>query len=106
MSEQLHQPTLDVLTHDVFPTARLVVDKFPLEADDVGEQTFGKGSVQQVFDYSGGRILKVTIAKWYTPKDKNINAQGITPDKVVTLTSDDANAGRDPQMDAAKQLAQ
>lgn len=72
----------------------------------VGEKTFGKGSVQKVLNLPDGRILKVTVAKWYTPKDKNINAQGITPDKVVTLTSDDANAGRDPQMDAAKQLAQ
>lgn len=70
----------------------------------VGEQTFGKGSVQQVFNYSGGRILKVTIAKWYTPNDKNIDKQGITPDKEVKLTSDDADKGTDPQMAAAKEL--
>ena len=67
----------------------------------VGEKTFGKGSVQKVINLPGGRLLKVTVAKWYTPKDKNINGQGITPDKVVGLTAADANAGQDPQEDAA-----
>ena len=67
----------------------------------VGEKTFGKGSVQKVMNLPGGRLLKVTVAKWYTPKDKNINGQGITPDKVVGLTAADANAGQDPQEDAA-----
>ncbi len=72
----------------------------------VGEKTFGKGSVQKVLNLPDGRILKVTIAKWYTPKDKNITAQGVTPDKIIQLTSDDMNANRDPQLDAARQLAQ
>lgn len=72
----------------------------------VGEKTFGKGSVQKVIDLPDGRILKVTVAKWYTPKDKNINAQGIAPDKTVELKSEDADAGRDPQLEAAKQLAE
>lgn len=67
----------------------------------VGEKTFGKGSVQKVMNLPGGRLLKVTVAKWYTPKDKNINGQGITPDKIVGLTAADANAGQDPQEDAA-----
>ena len=68
----------------------------------VGTKTFGKGSVQQLFPLEGGAQLKVTIAKWYTPKGKNINKEGIKPDKEVQLTADDANAGRDPQLDAAK----
>jgi carboxyl-terminal processing protease len=71
----------------------------------IGEKTFGKGSVQKLIDMPNGAVLKVTVAKWYTPNDKNINKQGITPDKTVTFTADDANAGRDPQLDAAlKQL--
>jgi carboxyl-terminal processing protease len=68
----------------------------------VGEKTFGKGSVQEPIDLDGGRLLKVTIARWFTPKGKNITKEGITPSKIVTLTSDDANNGRDPQLDAAK----
>lgn len=67
----------------------------------VGEKTFGKGSVQKLISLADGRQLKVTIAKWYTPKDKNITKQGIAPDKEVKLTSDDMNASRDPQLDAA-----
>lgn len=70
----------------------------------VGEKTFGKGSVQKVIDLSGGSILKVTIAKWYTPADQNINGNGIKPDKEVKLTTADIDADRDPQLDAAKGL--
>lgn len=68
----------------------------------IGEKTFGKGSVQQPIGLANGSILKVTVARWYTPNGKNINKEGIKPNKTVELTVDDANAGRDPQMDAAK----
>jgi carboxyl-terminal processing protease len=68
----------------------------------IGEKTFGKGSVQKLIDLQDGSVLKVTVARWYTPNGKNINKEGISPDKKVELTADDANAGRDPQMDAAK----
>lgn len=70
----------------------------------VGEKTFGKGSVQQVIDLSDAALLKVTVAKWYTPKDKNINQNGLVPDYEVNLTDKDSNNGRDPQLDKAKQL--
>lgn len=73
----------------------------------VGEKTFGKGSVQKLIDLPNGAELKVTIAKWYTPKGKNINQQGITPDIAASLTQADVDAGQDPQMTAAlKQLGQ
>lgn len=68
----------------------------------VGERTFGKGSVQTLIDLPEGAQLKVTIARWYTPNGKNITTDGITPELVVGLSADDANAGRDPQLDAAK----
>lgn len=67
----------------------------------VGEKTFGKGTVQKLIPLSGGRQLKVTVAKWYTPKGVNITKEGIAPDTKVQLTSEDADAGRDPQLDAA-----
>jgi carboxyl-terminal processing protease len=69
----------------------------------VGEQTFGKGSVQKLLNLDGGAQLKVTIAKWYTPSGLNITSKGITPDVKSSLTREDINAGRDPQMDAAKE---
>lgn len=70
-------------------------------ATTIGEKSFGKGSVQQLIDLSGGNALKVTIAKWYTPGDKNIDKEGITPDKKVELTEEDFKNSRDPQLDAA-----
>ena len=67
----------------------------------VGEKTFGKGTVQKLLDLGAGTMLKVTIARWYTPEGKNITEEGIKPDKAVTLTAEDVNAGKDPQLDAA-----
>lgn len=71
----------------------------------VGEKTFGKGTVQKVINLSDGRILKVTVARWYTPHDRNITKEGIQPNQTVKMSSDDTNAGRDPQMVRAKELA-
>ncbi len=50
----------------------------------VGERTFGKGSVQQVFDLDDGSALKLTIADYLTPGDISIQDIGITPD--ISLT--------------------
>lgn len=71
----------------------------------VGEKTFGKGTVQKVINLSDDRILKVTVARWYTPQDRNITKEGIQPNQTVKMSSDDNNAGRDPQMMRAKELA-
>lgn len=70
----------------------------------VGEKSYGKGSVQKLITLSGGAQLKVTEARWFTPKGVNIDKVGIEPDEKVELTSDDVNNNRDPQMDRAKQL--
>ena len=67
----------------------------------VGETTFGKGSVQKLVNLTGGATLKVTIARWYTPAGDNISETGIKPDTIILRTSDDINAGRDPQLDGA-----
>ncbi|XGV97449.1 MAG: S41 family peptidase [Leptolyngbya sp. BL-A-14] len=52
----------------------------------VGTRTFGKGLVQAVQPLGDGSALKLTIAKYYTPKGRDINHVGITPDVVVSLT--------------------
>lgn len=71
------------------------------KATIIGEKTYGKGSVQSLEPLSGGEILRVTIAKWYTPKDVNINKEGIQPDEVVERSFEQINKEIDPQLDAA-----
>lgn len=70
----------------------------------VGQKSYGKGSVQIVLGLPGGSQMKVTEARWYTPKGKNIDKTGIEPDAKVDLSSDDVNNNVDPQMDKAKSL--
>lgn len=70
----------------------------------VGEKTFGKGTVQDVVDLSGGASLHVTVAKWLTPKGKSIHKEGIEPDTTVKLTDDDIKNDRDPQMEKALEI--
>jgi len=72
----------------------------------VGVKSFGKGSVQQVENLPDGSELKVTIARWYTPDGKNIDKQGINPDVSVSISDQDAAAGKDPQKDKAYSLLQ
>ena len=74
------------------------------KATIVGETTYGKGVVQNLYDLSGNTVLKVTTAEWYTPLDRSINGTGIEPDVEVERTYEDINAMRDPQMDKAKEL--
>ncbi len=68
----------------------------------IGKKSFGKGSVQELIDLPNGGKLKVTVARWYTPKGKNIDKEGIKPDIEVELSTDDANNNRDPQKDRAR----
>ncbi len=67
----------------------------------IGTKSYGKGSVQQPINLKDGSLLKVTIARWYTPGGKNIDKEGITPDKEVKITDDDIKNKLDPQLDAA-----
>lgn len=66
-----------------------------------GQKSFGKGSVQELRPLKDGATLRITIAKWYTPKDVNIDKAGIMPDYIVELTKENHNADTDPQMDCA-----
>ena len=64
----------------------------------VGERTYGKGSVQLVFDLSDESSLHVTVARWFTPNDHSIDGTGLSPDVEILFTEDDRAAGRDVQL--------
>jgi carboxyl-terminal processing protease len=70
----------------------------------IGEKTYGKGSVQSMETLSDGSSLKVTIAKWLTPKGRSINDEGITPDIEVKYTEEDFKNERDAQMEKAVEI--
>ena len=70
----------------------------------VGEQSFGKGSVQQVVNMTDDTILKITIAKWLTPNGNTIAEKGLTPDYLVKFVKDAKNVDKDNQMDKAVEL--
>jgi carboxyl-terminal processing protease len=55
----------------------------------LGEKTFGKGSVQNIFPLDDGSALKLTVAKYYTPSHKVIHEHGITPDSLVPMSDED-----------------
>ena len=62
----------------------------------VGEKSFGKGSVQELVNYDDGSSLKVTIAKWYTPKGINISESGIKPDVEVAVATTTPKGFKEP----------
>ena len=70
----------------------------------VGQTTFGKGSVQQLFDLNDGSAIKMTVANWLTPKGRTIEEAGIEPDFLVEYTIEDYNNDLDPQLDKAREL--
>lgn len=70
----------------------------------VGEKTFGKGSVQALEELSDGSSIKLTVARWLTPKNRQINVVGIEPDIKVELSEEDFNTGKDPQLDKAMEM--
>lgn len=67
----------------------------------IGEQSFGKGSVQELVDLPKGSSLKVTIARWLTPNGNSLSDGGLTPDIVISRTVEQVLAEEDPQLDAA-----
>jgi len=67
----------------------------------IGSQTFGKGSVQELVELDDNSSLKVTIARWLTPKGTSISEGGLTPDIEVARTPQQFLAGEDPQLERA-----
>lgn len=70
----------------------------------IGEQSFGKGTVQELIPMKGGAHLRLTIAKWLTPNGRDIGKVGIEPDLLIKRTVEDIEKEKDPQMEAALRL--
>lgn len=69
----------------------------------VGQKTFGKGSVQEFKKLTDGSSIRVTVAKWFTPKGHSIDEQGIEPDLVVEGNRD---TPEDEQLNRAREELQ
>jgi carboxyl-terminal processing protease len=54
----------------------------------VGTRTFGKGSVQDIYELADGSALKLTVARYFTPSGRSIQAKGIEPDVLVAEADD------------------
>ena len=67
----------------------------------IGENTFGKGSVQELVDVTEDTRLKITVARWLTPNSNSISHVGLAPDYEVELTIEDIQNEVDPQLEAA-----
>jgi len=69
-------------------------------------QSFGKGSVQLVYDLSDGSSVHVTSARWFTPNRNQIDQQGLQPDILVEVTQEAIDNGRDEVVERAIQYLQ
>lgn len=67
----------------------------------VGTTTYGKGVVQKLYDLKDGTCLKLTVAEYFTPKGRNIDGKGITPDVKVKYEYNEADPEEDNQLDRA-----
>lgn len=70
----------------------------------VGQQSFGKGSVQELIPTSAATAAKITVAKWLTPNGEQINEKGIAPDVEIEYTNEDYENETDPQLDKAIEI--
>ncbi|HAI98169.1 TPA: hypothetical protein DCL30_01330 [Candidatus Peribacteria bacterium] len=67
----------------------------------IGRKSFGKGTVQEVFDLPGSTSVRITTAKWLTPSGRDIGKEGIHPDFDVPRSREEAVNKIDPQLQAA-----
>ena len=73
----------------------------------VGKNTFGKGIVQDIKQFSDGSAVRLTVSAYYLPNGDNIQGSGIAPDVEVDLDADAYyDEGKDTQLDKAIEVLQ
>lgn len=71
----------------------------------IGEQTFGKGSVQKIHTLSDRSTLRITTSRWFTPNGREIHNKGLAPDIVVpSPEKPPASSAEDPQLQRALEV--
>ena len=70
----------------------------------IGTKTYGKGMVQKIISMPNETGINLTIAKYLTPKGKDINKQGINPDVILPLKREDIIERKDTQLETAKNM--
>ena len=70
----------------------------------LGTKTYGKGMVQKIISMPNETGINLTIAKYLTPKGKDINKQGINPDVILPLKREDIIERKDTQLETAKNM--
>jgi carboxyl-terminal processing protease len=70
----------------------------------MGTQTFGKGSVQTIIELEDGSGLKLTVARYYTPKNRSIQELGISPDVAVAEAAPRGDDGQHGERDLKRHL--
>ncbi|HAS80577.1 MAG: Carboxyl-terminal protease [Candidatus Nomurabacteria bacterium GW2011_GWE1_32_28] len=70
----------------------------------VGGTSYGKGSVQELLKVTPNTMLKITVAKWLTPKGNSISEKGLTPDYEILFTKKDIEQKNDVQLNKAIEL--
>ena len=71
------------------------------KAEIIGTQTYGKGVVQNLFDLKDGTCVKLTTSEYFTPKGRNIDGKGITPDVKIEYKYNANDPKADNQLDKA-----
>lgn len=70
----------------------------------IGEKSFGKGTVQELFKLKDDSTLKITVARWLLPNGQAIDENGLAPDYEVKITEEDVKAEKDPQLEKAIEI--
>ncbi|MBC7074284.1 S41 family peptidase, partial [Candidatus Parcubacteria bacterium] len=70
----------------------------------IGEETFGKNTVQKLEPLSDNSMIKITIANWLTPSGKKISETGLSPDIKVEAKEEDLENGKDVQLEKAIEI--
>ncbi|MDP3957243.1 MAG: S41 family peptidase [bacterium] len=100
-------PTVVLINEGSASASEILAGALKDNRDDVtlvGKKSFGKGSVQELISVSRDTAVKITVARWLTPAGHQINTIGIAPDIEVSITRDDLDNKRDPQLDKALEI--